>query len=453
MAEPPPFALLSHEAQPERLYDSVKPSQHILQLQSRNRFLEHKLKLLEYAAPTPQPLQTIPEDDRLLPDDLLEHITDPAALCRKVLKQLQLKLRVPRSGVFLIQDEHYQLIAGNNLSFSDKHLQFEPSHPFIQWLRDHLITLSHSTLDQILHDPDQLFLHDQLKRLRAQVILPLCSDGELIGWLFTGPRNEGGAYTLATMQSLENLGQQLADLLSISHRINKEESLQQNLQSLLGALPATWLLADSAGSVTWSSRPVNTLPIHLREAIYLAAEQGQSFDETTRHGDKHYRIIAQALPDNPPESRIIASFEDVTQQTRKQAQQQEQQLDDILHTLGLILSHELRNPLVSLKTFTQLLGLEHTKSQQANGHAQVHNDFSETILHEVNRLEAVAEHLNSLNNMSLGDLHATDPQPLINRILKDLDPNRTALKVDSDIRPFLCDAQQLETSLRNRMVR
>jgi signal transduction histidine kinase len=144
------------------------------------------------------------------------------------------------------------------------------------------------------------------------------------------------------------------------------------------------------------------------------------------------------LPYSTSEYRIIGGYENITERLNTNKKEQVGELDTVFNTLGLILSHELRNPLVSLNTFAQLLGVK-------DKNAPLPADFVSTIQAEVGRLENVADDLFGLNDMGKQNLESTDIQMIINRIVQDLNLSQGTVKFN----PFNGDAVKLEEGLKD----
>ncbi len=145
------------------------------------------------------------------------------------------------------------------------------------------------------------------------------------------------------------------------------------------------------------------------------------------------------------DTRIIGGYENVTDRLKSDYQERVDELDTIFNTLGLILSHELRNPLVSLKTFAQLLGVK-------DKDAPLPADFVSTIQTEVERLEGVADDLFGLNDMGKQTIESTDIRMIINRIVQDLDHNIVTVKFGKNVNPFQGDAIKLEEGLKDMIL-
>ncbi|MDA1067444.1 MAG: hypothetical protein O3C43_13170 [Verrucomicrobia bacterium] len=437
------FAIVDKEAKEVQLREITQHSQKILNLEEQNRFLHDKIIRLETLNEVEKPAHSAPPYRPFdYASEILARIGSEKELGTHFLKLIQNHLRIPRSGAFIKSGEKFELLAGN-LVFGDVNgLSYSDTHPFVVWLRENLITLRLHTVENILDEPDKLFLRDNLKRMQAEAVFPLFFDGGLNGWIFTGKRNDGEKYSREILEDLENIAEQFGACLNLSRRQNSIQHDIQRAQLLLQSVPGKWVIANAQGEVVWQTQVGDPIPLGLKEALYQAAQTGRASDSIAEAQQSSFRIFTRVLPYSNSEYRIIGGYENITERLNINKKEQVGELDTVFNTLGLILSHELRNPLVSLKTFAQLLGVK-------DKDAPIPADFIKTIQAEVGRLENVADDLFGLNDMGKQNLESTDVRMIINRIVQDLNLNQVTVKYGANLNPFNGDAMKLEEGLRD----
>ena len=440
------FAVLDREDKEQHVREITQHSQKILTLEEQNRFLHDRIirleTVIEVDKTTTTPAPYRPFD---YAGEILERISSEKDLGDHFLKLIQNHLRIPRSGVFINRGQRFELLSGN-LVFGDiKDLSYSSTHPFAEWLRENLITLRLKTVEAILNEPDKLFLRDNLKRMQAEAVFPLFAEGGLVGWLFTGKRQDGQGYSQEVLEDLENIAKQFSACISLSRRQGSIKKEIQRAQLLLQSVPGKWVIANAQGEVIWQTQAGDPIPLQLKEALYEAAQTGKTNDSVVEGEPTSFRVFTRILPYSSSDYKIIGGYENVTDKLKSDLKERMDELDQIFNTLGLILSHELRNPLVSLKTFAQLLGVK-DKS------APLPADFVTTIQQEVERLESVADDLFGLNEMGTQNIEATDMRMIVNRIVQDLDHNLVSVKFGKTVEPFQGDAVRLEEGLRDMVM-
>ncbi len=440
------FAIIDKDAKEALLRETTQHSQKILNLEEQNRFLQEKVIRLETLIDVEKPSGTSPPYRPFdYASEILNRISNEKALATHFLKLIQNHLRIPRSGVFIKRGNKFELLAGN-LVFGDVNtLTFSETHPFVEWLRDNLITLRLKTVENILDEPDKLFLRDNLKRIQAEAVFPLFGEIGLSGWLFTGKRNDGEPYSIEILEDLESIGEQFSACISLSRQQGSVQKEMQRAQLLLQYVPGKWVIANAQGEVIWQTQKGDPIPLGLKEALYEAAQTGKATDTINQGQESSYRVFTRILPYSTSEYRIIGGYENVTDRIKTDYKDRVEELDTIFNTLGLILSHELRNPLVSLKTFAQLLGVKDKESP-------LPADFIKTIQAEVGRLESVADDLFGLNDMGKHTFEPTDARMIINRIVQNLDLEKVSVKFGKNLNPFTGDATKIEEGLKDMIL-
>lgn len=440
------FAVLDKATKEAHLREVTQHSQKILNLEEQNRFLQDRVIRLETLIEVDKESNTTPPYRPFdYASEILNRISSEKDLGTHFLKLIHNHLRIPRSGIFIKRGDTFSLLAGN-LVFGDiNELSYSTTHPFAEWLSENLITLRMRTVESILDEPDKLFLRDNLKRMQAEAVFPLFSDNGLSGWLFTGKRNDGQPYSQEVLEDLESIAEQFSACISLSRRQGSIQQEIQRAQLLLQSVPGKWVIANAQGEVVWQTQVGDPIPLQLKEALYVAAQSGTTTDSVVEGTQSSFRVFTRILPYSKSEYRIIGGYENVTDRLKSDYQERVDELDTIFNTLGLILSHELRNPLVSLKTFAQLLGVK-------DKDAPLPADFVSTIQTEVERLEGVADDLFGLNDMGKQTIESTDIRMIINRIVQDLDHNIVTVKFGKNVNPFQGDAIKLEEGLKDMIL-
>lgn len=440
------FAVLDKNTKESHLREVTQHSQKILNLEEQNRFLQDRIIRLETIVEVDKATAASPPYRPFdYAGEILSRISSEKDLGDHFLKLIHTHLRIPRSGVFINRGQSFELLSGN-LVFGDiRDLSYSTTHPFVEWLRENLITLRLRTLETILDEPDKLFLRDNLKRMQAEAVFPLFSESGLAGWLFTGKRNDGQPYSREVIEDLESISQQFGACIALSRRQGSIKQEIQRAQLLLQSVPGKWVIANAKGEVIWQTQAGEPIPLKLKEALYEAAQTGKTTDAVAEGTKSSFRVFTRILPYSSSEYRIIGGYENVTDRLKTDYRERVAELDRIFNTLGLILSHELRNPLVSLKTFAQLLGVK-------DKDAPLPADFITTIQKEVERLENVADDLFGLNDMGIQNLEETDMRMIINRIVQDLDHDHVSVMFGKDLNPFQGDATKLEEGLQDMIL-
>jgi signal transduction histidine kinase len=265
------------------------------------------------------------------------------------------------------------------------------AHPLVLWLEEHPAILDFAqwagTDDPSVDAPIQ----QQLQGWGTRLIVPLHAHGQLLGWMALGPRADGASYREADKFRAVLHGRLLERCLERSFQL--EEFHQAETLAGLRAkyLPGAQLLSRAQLAST-------DLPVEVRAVANEALHTGTTI---TQPAQAPYRYRIQAGP-APEVDGAWVLWEESAPEIERLRTEREKQRRELFKDLGLTLSHELSNPLVSLVTFAQLL----TRPKEiptSHGAASLAHEVA--LATEVQKLQRLAEHATLL-----GDIAAPVPQ-------------------------------------------
>ena len=274
------------------------------------------------------------------------------------------------------------------------------------WLMTEARILHRAEVEARLHTPDYLDIHREMQALRTVASIPLIASGSLVGILNLGERVTGLPYTDDELEILFSLASQVA--ISIQD-INLHEEFQSQktcIESILTHM--------GSGVITIGTDEKIRVYNH-RAAEFLAKPGAEMIDEDLRHlpsplGDLLYETLVHGVSYHKHEVILSVNqcllevntyqifdeqghvagsalvFEDMTAQ--KQLYEERRQVDqlDFLNKFIGRMAHEIKNPLVSIKTFIELL------EYQYDDH-ELREQFFDIVKHDINSLDRVIEKL------------------------------------------------------------
>lgn len=331
----------------------------------------------------------------MLLDDVVEGLADAAL--------------VSRVGIFTRgrQGESYRLRAGLRCLPETAELEYRERDPLVRWfeLNAHLICRAH--LAQTQDQAKRELLRRALDTVGAEVIVPLQAHGRISGWIFFGHRLTGQPFDQSTLETLMILGDHVSTVLENAF-LHEEVTLQKTLaETLLSAIPPGIIASDEDAIIRWcsptaeailgltaaevlnqpvecaGSRIASLLRETLESSVQLPAEQW--VDVTTRRSlsVQTRRLINQRKP--------LGAVAVIQDKTPEDSLRQKQELLDraaFWTDLAASMSHEVRNPLVAIKTFAQLL-------PERFDDPDFRRDFNEIVVQEINRLDLIITQINN----------------------------------------------------------
>lgn len=318
---------------------------------------------------------------------------------------------VTRVGIFsrINENDSFRLQAGLRCLSETKELEFGARDPLVRWFERNAHVISRSNVDGTSDPKDRSVMRRALDSFGAQVIVPLYGRNpeRVRGWMFFGHRTTGADFDNADLEGLMLLGEHVSTVLE-NALLYKEATLQKTLaETLLGAIPPGIVATDGEGIIRWfnpraeqilgvSGAEVVGKPIEsagsrlggvIREALDSPVPQltQEWIDSVTR---RSVSVETRRLEANGSFLGAVAIVNDLT---AEQSVREKESLVDraaFWSDLAASMSHEIRNPLVAIKTFAQLL-------PERFDDADFREEFNKIVVKEVDRLDKIITQINN----------------------------------------------------------
>ncbi|NCC50449.1 MAG: hypothetical protein EOM20_04450 [Spartobacteria bacterium] len=298
--------------------------------------LHHSLDYLEAGRlirhlqqrPTPQagpePVPTAPFDVALLRP--FAAAQDRKTTAALVLERWAAATGALRLSLFLRAAETglYELFADRNATPHARDFSCPADHPLPRRLHDHAQIIRSEALPACDDPSRQTMLRQSLAHLSATLILPFIHDGMLTGWMACSGAADGRAYPPHELQAFIALAQLTAEAL----------------------------------------------------AVQAPAQAAQEIDAAPMPSNEPSTAAPPASTAPPPSAHRDSAMETPTDD------------DELWSDLATSMAHEIRNPLVAIKTFSQLL-------PERYDDADFRGEFSRLVADEVARLNNTVEEINT----------------------------------------------------------
>ncbi len=364
---------------------------------SNSRALEPGPAGVERALPVlrlPRAFRRLETSDMVV-HDLVEGLADAA--------------RVTRVGIFSRsrQGEGFRLRAGLRCLPESYDLEYRERDPLVRWFELHAHLLCRQHLPQTQDHAQRALLRRALDTVGAEVIVPLHSRGRISGWLFFGHRLTGQPFDYQSLETLMTLGDQVSTVLENAF-LHEEVTLQKTLaETLLTAIPPGIIACDEGAIIRWCNPTAESIlglsaadalnkPVEsagsriaslLRETLESNVQPApqQWVDSNTRRSlsVQTRRLINQHKP-----LGAVAVIQDMTPEESLRQKQELLDRATFWTDLAASMSHEVRNPLVAIKTFAQLL-------PERFDDPDFRRDFNEIVVQEIDRLDLIITQINN----------------------------------------------------------
>lgn len=409
------YAIEADPVDRRRLHSLVQRAFRHLELASENSLLRQETLRLTVMAETLQNRPQAEPDPSLDIRDFsaaMRHFTNVESLLQRLVDEVADALKVSRIGIFSRTRDiaAYRLRAGLRCLESSILLEFGENHPYVNWMTVHTHAVSRPHLDHVREVSDRLMLRDMLDQMGAEVMIPLQSHHRLLGWMFIGPLSTGLPLEKRSMDHLISLTECVSTTLE-NALLYEEATIQKALaETLLHSMPSGIIAVDDSGIVRWYNesaqslfgvsaeaaigRPVEGLESRLADLLRRTlGESGtpQSGEWVKQDTQRTLVTRTQRLANQARCLGAVAVVQDTTDQNSMKEQQDRVERATFWTELAASLSHEVRNPLVAIKTFAQLL-------PERYGDKEFQHEFKDLVSSEVERLNGIVDQIHTFAN-------------------------------------------------------
>ena len=263
-------------------------------------------------------------------------------------------------------------------------------------------------LHRVRSTPELERVRRQLRSLNVAVAMGIFSREQLAGVMLLGQRRSGRIYGTVEQSALSVLCGQLAVAIENAQLFTEVQNAKIYNETLLQNLTTGVVAADRNGLITVFNRQVEqitgltasellarkitNLPEALRDILGTTLgtdEREEGREIVLRAGDKNTILRASSSIFHGQDGEPLGAMMVLTDITTLKRLEMQIRRSDRLASLGTLsagMAHEIKNPLVSIKTFAQLLPERYQDS-----------DFRETFFsligHEVDRIDSLVNQL------------------------------------------------------------
>ncbi|MEY2439960.1 MAG: two-component system, NtrC family, sensor histidine kinase AtoS [Verrucomicrobiota bacterium] len=339
---------------------------------------------------------------------------------------------VTRVGIFskIRQGDHYRLRAGLRCLPETEEVEFSDRDPLVRWFELHAHLINRANLTETADRAQRSILRRALDNFGAEVVAPLYARGRIIGWLFFGHRLTGQRFGYQDLEGLTILAEHVSAVLE-NALLYEEIALQKTLaETLLKSIPPGIVATDESGIIRWFNptaeeilglesedalnKPVeaagSTLAGMLRDTLDAKTNlpPRQWVDSNTQ---RSLSVETRRLTANETALGAVAVIQDLTVEQSLRQKQDLVERAAFWTDLAASMSHEIRNPLVAIKTFAQLL-------PERFDDADFRKDFNQIVVREIDRLDKIITQINNFAHPAELVLKPIDVRDSVNKGLE-----------------------------------
>ena len=255
--------------------------------------------------------------------------------------------------------------------------------------------------------------HRFLAELGWALVLPLIADDAVIGAIAVGPKLSGDPYYPQDLALLRTLANQAAVAVKNAQLYAEVVLANESIENIVATLNSGVIAINADGRITLFNRAaerltglradqvrlVSALPACLGEPLTRAVADGRVItcpEITLTDGASARSIMSTVSPLRDKTGTVLGGvsvFSDLTPLQELEHERRRAEKLNYFESLASGLAHEIKNPLVSIKTFVQLIPLR-------LGDTRWLGDFSRLVEREIDRIERLLNRLATLGRGS-----------------------------------------------------
>ena len=288
----------------------------------------------------------------------------------------------------------------------------------LAYLEDYRNILLQSELRGGRHSDFRVLIEKEMRLMKADVVVPMLMGSELEGLLFLGAKLSGEPYFKEDIQLLAMLSTQVTVALKNARLYQDLLDTKQYLERIIGNIGNGLITVAGEGHITVFNNEAEAITGYRAEnalgrdaSLVLVPELYKLFEKTLDDGesisevevtiqvgsDKRYLSCDTSLIEfsETGNLEVIMVLSNVTRIKELEHEKSQSQRLASLGEMAANIAHEIKNPLVSIKTFAELLPEKYDDDH-------FRNNFSMVVSQEITRINnLLTEMLNYVKHSEL----------------------------------------------------
>lgn len=244
-----------------------------------------------------------------------------------------------------------------------------------RWLMTEARILQRAEVEQGVHVPANLNVCREMQVLKAAMSMPLMASGKLIGILNLGERVTGGPYTDDELDIVFSLASQVAVGIQDIELYHAVQTQKHFTEKILRYMSSGLITIDTQEKIqmcnhqaaeifgmTWAdvlNEDLRSLPSPLGDMLYETLHDGVSYHkEEVMVTEKRVPLEVNTYQILDEQLKLVGGamvFQDLSSYKQLQEERRRANQLDFLNKVAGRMAHEIKNPLVSIRTFIDLM--------------------------------------------------------------------------------------------------
>ena len=342
----------------------------------------------------------------------LSTILDPSELLRFLVNSIEGILKVERACVYLRSDTGgtLSIVAASGQWALDRSPSVSELNALPTFLRRERRAC---VRDDVVSSRDRIALaaKRELRQLDGEAAIPLVDDKGVSGFLLVGPKLSGDPYFTEDLDLVSTLVNQATIALKNAQLYRQVVIANEYIENILSTMESGVIAVAADGTValfnsaaeemthlratSLRGKSLDLLPGSLADALRQAAggEAQTQIEMVINDLDGQLvPIISSSSTLKDRSGALLGAVAVFSNLSRVKELEREKRRAERLASIGALASgiaHEIKNPLVAIKTFAELLPDRFSDEE-------FHTDFAKVVVREIDRIDALVARLRGL---------------------------------------------------------
>jgi len=298
----------------------------------------------------------------------------------------------------------------------------------------------------------------ELRAAGGDVAFPLMDERSLAGMLVVGPKRSGDPYFAEDVDLLSTLVSQAAVAMKNAYLYREVVLVNEYVDNILSTMDSGVVAVDASGHISLSNPAAerltgmtlkmrrqasySDLPLALAEPLRDTLTEGKAYSqlETSIH-TRDGLILPLVYSTAPLQDKdgsthgALIVFSDLSRLKELELEKQRAERLASFGSLASGVAHEIKNPLVAIRTFAELL-------PERFADVDFRDDFSKVVVREIDRIDNLVARLRGIASAPQHQTRSVDVRQPISETLKllrgQLEQSRTTVRYSiEDDAPFV----------------
>ena len=325
------------------------------------------------------------------------HLEDGDRLVEEFQRAVRARIRSSKVAVF-VRD-------GKRFLSKNEGWECGGDDDLVRWLHEHAAIVDATTLDEVEDAAAEASIRQRLGEWNSRLLVPFEVKGALDGWVVFGPRSDGRPYTSGDRDESLALVELFSRLREKHLSLRTATAAARNVALVQEHGPKFRVLSSSGAAD-------GSLPVEVREMASMALSEG-------RRVEQEFGRIRVAAGPIPGTGQCWVWWDESNLTADASAHKREAERHQILHDLGIMISHELANAMFSVSTYFQHLQRQRPAEEPAH-------PLIERVGKDMERMKDMPQLLSMLFEMSKRPTAPFDLKALVLDVAKEVNGNAHA---------------------------